>query len=128
MLGWARIPSQHPYRANQYAHSQAAQEVLSQPPFNSEDVNISTFEHNFPVNPSLEALLANYVTECLNEGVIPQDEQLRNKARALLGVSPTPLDDPILLAIFKDFYRLRYGFSLPNETILDWLLSSFGRS
>jgi hypothetical protein len=87
-------------------------------PSKIENLYISIYEHNpsFPVNPqSLEAFLGDYVSKCLQDSTIPTDEQLRAKARHLLGLPRTPLDDPALLARFKDFYRLKYGFTLPSK-------------
>jgi hypothetical protein len=54
----------------------------------------------------LENGLGEYVRLALKEGVVPTDEQLRAKARSILGVERTAADDGELLEKFKALHAL----------------------
>jgi hypothetical protein len=59
----------------------------------------------------LENGLGEYVRLALREGVVPSDEQLRDKARCILGVERTAADDGELLEKFKALHALSSGTS-----------------
>jgi hypothetical protein len=64
----------------------------------------------------VETHLANYVSQSLSQGIIPSDEQLRTQLRAIVGTPATVANDPVPLKKFKEFYHVKHGFSLPNES------------
>jgi hypothetical protein len=54
----------------------------------------------------LENGLNAFVEECIRQGRIPSDDDLRNRASEILGVKRTAADDPKLLARFKAMHVL----------------------
>ncbi|TFB05349.1 Homeobox protein 4 [Trichoderma ghanense] len=54
----------------------------------------------------LEHGLNAYIEECIKELYVPSDDDLRSKAREILGVESTAADDPKLLEAFKAMHAL----------------------
>lgn len=67
----------------------------------------------------LETGLVEYVagqTAPVGLGEFPSDEELRAKAREILGTQGTAADDPVLLGKFKDMVREKLGLGLGAPT------------
>jgi len=54
----------------------------------------------------LESALTDYVNQSRAQGYLPTDEQLRTKARAIVGAPVTSADDPMLLQKFKELHGM----------------------
>jgi len=63
----------------------------------------------------LESGLNVFVREARERGVVPSDEELRAKARGILGVDTTAADDGALLEKFKDMHGLSSNISPSSQ-------------
>jgi hypothetical protein len=62
----------------------------------------------------LESALTDYLNQSRAQGYLPTDEQLRAKARAIVGAPITSADDPKLLQKFKEFHGMASRPIHPN--------------